>query len=111
VCREHRAKTDGQSSIEQHHPAGQHNDAFTVPIPANEHAVLSEHQALWPKHTVRNPGQSPLVRIAASLRGWLDIVRRMIAQVERIPSALEKLDALLTGWIGPGWWETMGWDW
>jgi hypothetical protein len=112
LCREHLADTQGHSWIEEHHPAGRHNDPSTVPVPANEHGVLSELQALWPRGTLRNPEASPLVRAAAWLRAWLDILRLIVDRtVDRIPAALENLDALLTDRLGPEWWNELGWSW
>jgi hypothetical protein len=112
LCREHLTDTQGRSWTEEHHPAGQYNDPTTVSAPANDHGALSEYQALWPRDTLRNPDASPLVRAAAWIRGWLDLVRLMIDRaVGRIPAALEDLDALLTSFIGPGWWDTLGWSW
>src|SRR4051812_34101732 len=78
------------------HWFGQHNDPLTSPIPANDHRVLSELQAQWPEKTLRNPDGSPLLRIAAGLRGWLDVLRLLIERVAGwIPAALEQLDELL----------------
>lgn len=111
VCREHLADVQGRCWIEQHHPAGRHNDPDTVPIPSNDHGVLSEHQALWPRETLRNPDQSPLLRIAAAIRAWLDILRLIIDRtVGWIPAALEALDEVLRDRHGPRWWETLGWQ-
>ena len=63
--------------------------------------MLSELQALWPRDTLRNPDASPLVRAAAWLRAWLDMLRLIIDRaVGRIPAALEDLDTLLTKFIG-----------
>jgi hypothetical protein len=68
-CQAKKAKKLGRSSIEQHHPAGRNNDSFTVPIPANDHRILSDHQIDWPLETLRNPNASPLRAAAATLRG------------------------------------------
>ena len=117
VCREHLSDTSGRSWTEEHHPPGQHNDpSTTAPIPANDHGVINELQGLWPPDTLRNPHGSPLLRAAAWLRAWLrawlTILRVIIERtVGRIPAALEDLDRLLTDHIGPGWWESIGWQW
>jgi hypothetical protein len=101
LCREHLADALGHDWTEEHHPPGQHNDPSTVPVPANDHGMLSELQALWPRDTLRNPDASPLVRAAAWLRAWLDMLRLIIDRaVGRIPAALEDLDTLLTKFIG-----------
>jgi len=110
LCREHAADALDKSWTEEHHPDGQHNNPFTVRVPANDHGALSEDQALWPRETLRNPEGSPLLRAAAALRGWLTILRVLIDRtVGWIPAALETLDQLLTGRLGPGWWDTLGW--
>ena len=52
-CGEHLADARGRDWIEQHHPAGRHNDPSTVPVPANDHGALSEYQAQWPEETLQ----------------------------------------------------------
>jgi hypothetical protein len=112
VCPEHLADAQGRSRVESHHVAGRHNDPCTIPTLANDHGALSALQASWPRETLRNPNGSPLVRMAAWLRGWLDILLVIIDRsVGRIPAGLENLDALLTEHAGPDWWETVGWQW
>jgi hypothetical protein len=111
LCRDHLAAMHGRSWVEQHHPAGRHNDQASVPVPANDHGALSEHQALWPPDTLRNAHGSPLLRMAAWIRGWLAIVRVMERTLGRIPASLERLDALLSDRIGQDWWEALGWRW
>lgn len=97
--------------IERHHLAGRANDPVTVPIPANEHAVLSDLQLAWPRETLRNPDGSPLLKAAASLRGWLDVLRLNLDRtVGWIPEFLEWLDAALSVLAGPRWWEKLGWE-
>jgi hypothetical protein len=91
---------------EVQHWFGQHNDPLTSPIPANEHRVLSELQARWPKDTLRNPDGSPLLRAAAALRSWLDVMRLLIERVVAwIPPFLEQLDSWLRDRLGPRWWD------
>jgi len=112
LCREHEAEDRGCNPIEDHHVAGRHNDPLTVPALGNDHGALSELQALWPRETLRNPRGSPLLGMAAWVRGWLDIHRVIIDRaVGRIPDGLERLDAVLTKQGGPRWWETLGWRW
>jgi hypothetical protein len=112
VCREHLADAQGRGWTEEHHPPGQHNDPAAFPVAANEHGVLSEHQALWPRDTLRNPHASPLIRAAAWIRAWVDLMSVILDRyVARIPAALEALDALLTNALGPGWWDDLGWKW
>jgi hypothetical protein len=112
ICQEHRLQARGQMLVEKHHVAGAHNDPTAVPLPANEHAAASAHQQRWPSETLRNPRESPLLRAAAWIRGWLDLLRVVIDRgIGRIPTALERLDLALTEWHGAEWWEVLGWSW
>lgn len=112
LCCEHRADEQGRTWTEAHHPPGRRNDPATVPLPANDHGAVSAEQALWPRETLRNPQESPLVRAAAWIRGFLVIAQVLIERyLAKIPPALERLDALLTAKDGPVWWEQLGWDW
>jgi hypothetical protein len=111
VCREHLADQQDRSWIEQHHPAGRQNDSFTVPLPTNEHGVLSEHQALWDRDTLRNPDGSPLLMAAAAIRGWLDVLRLIIERTAGwVPEFLESLDLKLREALGSRWWDEFGWE-
>jgi hypothetical protein len=69
LCASCHVQLQGRRITEEHHPAGRANDPFTVPIPATEHAVLTDWQYDWPRETWTNPDGSPLLRAAASLRG------------------------------------------
>lgn len=110
-CYECLCRRQGRSQVEEHHPAGQHNAPLTVGIPGNDHRVLSEMQRGWPEETLRNPDGSPLLRISASLRGWLDVLYLILDRlVGWIPRTLERLDALLTERLGTTWWKDLGWD-
>ena len=110
TCREHVADRRGCRWTEDHHLSGQANAPETEPLPANDHAVLSAMQSLWPRETLRNPEGSPLLRAAAAVRGWLDILRVVIDRAMRwVPAALESLDALLTDRHGSQWWDQLGW--
>lgn len=98
------ARNAGRSDAEHHHIAGRHNLATTVPIPNNEHRILSDRQQDWPRGTLRNPDQSPLLQAAAAIRGWLDILILILERaVGWIPGFLEALDAWLCARIGPEW--------
>lgn len=66
---------------EDQHWFGQHNDRTTSPIPSNDHRFLSELQSLWPQETLRNSDASPLLKAAAALRSWLDVLRLLIERV------------------------------
>jgi hypothetical protein len=107
ICAEHRADKAVRSWLEQHHIPGRANDgADTQTAPANDHAVLSEYQRAWPRETLRNPDGGPLLRAAAMLRGWLDVLRLIMERtVGWIPNFLEALDRWLRGRLGPRWWD------
>jgi hypothetical protein len=97
----------GKRATEDHHLSGQSNDAFTISIPANEHAVLSDAQQDWPGGTLRNLDGSPLLAAAAAFRGWLDILRLMIDRtIGWIPPYLESLDSWLRTTAGNQWWTS-----
>jgi hypothetical protein len=109
-CYEHRVEAVGRTTVEGHHPAGKANDPTTVPVPGNDHRILNDLQRDWPTATLRNLEGSPLIRAAAALRGWLDVLWLILTRtVAWIPAALEWLDQLLTERLGAGWWEALGW--
>jgi hypothetical protein len=111
ICQEHVADQLGKSWTQDHHPSGRQNSSETVPVPANDHAPVSEMQTLWPRETLRNPTGSPLLRAAAAIRGWLDIMHLLIDRtIQWVPPALEELDRLLVERDGPGWWEVLRWN-
>ena len=112
-CAMHAADFAGKRWFEDHHPQGRANDAGdTIPIPINDHKVLSGYQDQWPPETLRNPGGSPLLRAAAATRGWLDILRVILDRtVGWVPGLLEGLDAWLRTKLGDGWWdEFLAWN-
>ncbi len=110
-CYEHERIADGLNPIEADHRAGQHNDPMTLLIPGNDHRVLSDMQQDWPLHTLRNPYGSPLIRAAATLRGFLDLLWLLLMRIlARIPAALESLDRILTDVHGDQWWVELGWE-
>jgi hypothetical protein len=99
-------KKKGHSARDNHHPAGEANDATTIPIPVNDHrAVLSPKQYEWPPETWENPEGSPLRAGAASMRGYSETDSYLVASL-LIPRAemLEALDAFLKKRLGPKWW-------
>ncbi len=111
ICYRCMAIRDGKKTTENHHIGGQHNDSFTVPIPANDHRRLNDTQNDWPERTLKNSDGSPLVGIAGLLRGWIDVLLLIIKQVlVKLPAALEDLNSCLTQSIGPAWWVTIGWQ-
>src|SRR5215469_6280655 len=75
ICYECLSKSAKKSMTEFHHFAGRNNDSFTVPIPGNDHRILSERQRDWPQNTLRNPNGSPLLKASGSLRGLLETLR------------------------------------
>jgi len=110
ICQEHLADQLQRAWTQEHHYSGQANSPEKGPIPANDHAVENALQSLWPRETLRNPEGSPLLRAAAAIRGWLDILRLVSERtLPWIPAALESLDALLKDRHGSRWWETLGW--
>ena len=111
VCHEHLADQQDRSWTEEHHYSGRASSAEKGPIPADDHAVVSGMQSLWPRETLRNPEGSPLLRAAAAIRGWLDVLRMVVDRtVGWIPGALEALHVLLCERLGPRWWDTLGWQ-
>jgi hypothetical protein len=106
-CCEHDALRRGRPWLEEHHPAGRHNDPRTVSVPGNDHRLLSELQYRWPREALRNSDGSPLLRAAALARGWEDVLYVVMVLVAWVPLYLEQLDAWLRQEIGPRWWEAM----
>ncbi len=109
ICAECQRKNQGQSVTDNHHVAGKNNHAGTVPVPVNDHrARLSLEQHKWPARTLRNPDQSPLLAIAACIRGFIDFVEYCIEQFLVWAIAfLEELDARLVEKFGPRWWDVI----
>lgn len=113
VCYEHLLISEGKQPIEKHHPSGEHNDPdFTVPIPGNDHRILSNRQNYdWPDETLRNPNGSILRKAAAAIRGFLDMLRLIIDRaVGWIPDYLEWLDSALNRHIGSEWGKTLRYE-
>ncbi len=77
-------------------------------IPGNDHRVVDDRKNDWPRTTLRNPDGSPLLRAAASLRGWLDTLQLIVERtLAWIPPFLEHLDRWLTQQLGGTWWATL----
>jgi hypothetical protein len=112
VCDECRAIEQGRSPIEGHHVSGRANDPDEViDLPGNDHRALSAAQLRWPIETLRNPDGSPLVRAAAAIRGWVEVLALILDRsVGWIPGFLEWLDAALRATIGPTWWTDLEWQ-
>ena len=111
ICFECSAQRDGRSPVEGHHPAGASNDPAKLPIPANGHAMPTDAQRGWPKETLSNPRQSPLLWSAAWFRGTLDLLSMLAALAGAVPPVLEKLDEQLTAKDGEHWWKELGFRW
>ncbi|MGA8534267.1 MAG: hypothetical protein WB615_09195 [Candidatus Tumulicola sp.] len=110
VCYECDAISRGKAPFEEHHVAGRANDPTTLTIPSNDHrAELSVDQYDWPLNTLQNPEGSPLLAIAARVRGFIDSVTYLIRNLLiRIPEDLEAYDAQLHERLGPKWWLKRG---
>lgn len=111
-CSECQAMAEGRSVREGHHVAGRHNDPDDiVPVLGNAHRLLSDAQAHeWPSETLRNPDGSPLLKAAAAIRGWLEILRLVMERtVGWVPAFLEALDAHLRVTLGERWWTDLAW--
>lgn len=108
LCYVCRAKERRISMKEKHHFPNRANSLFIVMVPGNDHRILNDFQRGWPAKTFRNPHGSPLLTAAASLRGWLDVLKLIIDRgVGWIPALLEDLDAQLEERLGPEWWRHM----
>lgn len=96
----------GQSTFDAHHPAGEVNHPATVLIPVNDHrAILSDQQYDWPTKTWENPGGTPLLAGAASIRGYYDTNSYLTDQLLiRVAKILETLDEVLPRLLGSTWW-------
>jgi hypothetical protein len=107
ICYEDLQKIKGRKVMEKHHPSGKHNDSATVAIPGNDHRILSDRQSDWPEDTLRNPRKSPLIKAAAAIRGWLDVMDLLVARLAWIAPFLEKVDRYLCEVINPVWWKLL----
>jgi hypothetical protein len=107
TCAACQRTAQGQSATDEHHLAGQHNHAATLPVPVNDHrARLSPAQLDWPTETLRNPNQCPLIKIAACTRGSADYIQYCIDRLLLwVAEALEELSAYLIERLGPDWWK------
>jgi hypothetical protein len=79
--------------LDNHHPAGKANSPVTIPIPVNDHrAILSVAQFDWPEETLENPNGDPYLRMAASIRGFMDMLAYLVDKLLRpIAEVLEAL--------------------
>ena len=106
MCEECKRKRSGKTSMDNHHPAGKANNPTTIPVPANDHCVLSFDQYDWRTETRENPDGSPLLAAAGCIRGFKDTVLYLIDKLLLwIADMLEMAHACLEKKLGPKWWE------
>ena len=93
--------------MDNHHIAGKSNSPITITVPANYHrAELSVLQHDWPAETLENPDGCPLLRAAACIRGFSDIVAYLIKEfLLWIADMLVIARAHLVEKLGSRWWE------
>ncbi len=92
ICFECKNRSEGKKRNENHHVAGKANSPITMSTPANIHRALSMDQIDWPVETLRNPSGNQLLKIAGSIRGFLDTHDRLVnALIRPLPELLEKL--------------------
>ena len=107
ICYECLARSKGRSPIEKHHLAGQHNDSFTIPLPGNDHRILTDFQVDWLIDILRNPDRSQILKIAAYVQSWLDVQVLIARRLRWIPPFLRRLDSHLAKKLGPDWRKEM----
>jgi hypothetical protein len=78
----------------------------------NDHRAADAYKHIdWPIETLRNPDGSPLLRAAACVRGWLDLLRVVIDRtVGWVPAFLEHLNTWLNAKLGASWWDDPTFD-
>jgi hypothetical protein len=82
----------GESVMDRHHIAGRNNSPLTISIPANLHRLLSERQYDWPQGMLENPDRHALIRIAAMLQGFIDLLDCLVDRCLRpIPTMLMRI--------------------
>ncbi len=95
----------GRKPTESHHIAAEANSPITVEIPITDHRTLSDAQYEWPPKTLQNPDGSPLLALAAGLRGVADFICDLITEfITHLAEAAEKIDAWLCERHGL-WWK------
>jgi hypothetical protein len=108
ICAKFKRFKEGRSVYDNHHVAGKANHPLTIPIPVNDHrAILSERQLAWPNKTLENPDGSPLIAIAACIRGFIDTVVYLLESLMLWGAQLlERLDEFLILHLGQNWWSS-----
>jgi hypothetical protein len=111
ICARCQRTRKGQSTIDEHHPAGRANDTMTVPIDVNDHrAELSVAQHDWPTPMLENPDGDPIIAAAASLQGFIDTLTYLLKLIDWIPGMLVALSGVVMRVLGPRWWKGTKFD-
>lgn len=106
MCEECKRKRSGKTAKDNHHVAARANNPTTIPVPANDHRVLSTEQYEWPKETRENPDGSPFLAAAGCIRGFKDTILYLIDKLLLwIADMLETAHDCLVNKLGPKWWE------
>jgi hypothetical protein len=107
ICAVCDRRARGKTKMDNHHIAGRANSTITIAVPVNEHrAELNTSQMDWPRKTLSNPDQSPLLSASAHIRGFADIIQYLVEKfVLWIAEMLELLDTILEQKLGQGWWK------
>lgn len=95
----------GQTTLDGHHVAGKSNSPVAIHVPVNDHrAVLNGAQYDWPKETLENPDNSPLLADAARIRGYLDTDRYLKEELLlQVAERNEMVNAFLVEKFGRKW--------
>ncbi len=112
LCEECYRRLRGKKTTDAHHIAGKSNSPVTIEVRANDHrAALSLAQYNWPPGTLENRDGSPLLCVAALLRGVCDIIVELFVPLMLVcATKLEELDAFFRGRLGPTWWRGTPFD-
>lgn len=107
ICAHCDRQAKGRATLDNHHVAGEANSAVKIPISVNDHrARLSADQYEWPKETLENPDESPLLAAAGCVRGFIDTLLYLIDKfLLWIPELLEDMDAIAVEKLGRKWWK------
>ena len=103
LCAECRLEKMGSSIFENHHVAGIKHDDFTIRLPANDHAILSDAQYDRPREIRMNNDKSFLMKIAAWLFGILEICAFLYENLPKWARKLIRLHQYLGHKLGSDW--------
>jgi hypothetical protein len=99
----------GQAAMDRHHWAGRANSLETIAISVNDHrGELSRAQHEWPRATLENRHNSPLLKAAAYVRGVTDMIRYFLDKLLLVAELLEDADRCISSRFGPQWWHDAG---